>query len=282
MINEVVSKNKYSGIIELVLENKDNKTISTKKIYKGLSRVSPSTKMDRENISTFYLIGLGGGYIEGEKYKNTFILKDETRAIITTQASTKVYKCTHGLKAEQETIIRIVKNSILEYITDSVILYKDAIYKQVNNIYLDETSTLIYSDGITAGWSPEGDKFKYNSVQLKSNVYINDKIVLLDNLIINPTNNDVTQLGFFEEYLNFGTILVINKNITDEVVEEIRKLLAKIDLPIDYGISILETTGFVLRVLGNLTQHIEYVMNVCHNYVRKSFLDSKELIIRKN
>ncbi|MDU3724558.1 MAG: urease accessory protein UreD [Clostridium celatum] len=282
MINEVVSKNKYSGIIELVLENKDNKTISTKKIYKGLSRVSPSTKMDRENISTFYLIGLGGGYIEGEKYKNTFILKDETRAIITTQASTKVYKCTHGLKAEQETIIRIGKNSILEYITDSVILYKDAIYKQVNNIYLDETSTLIYSDGITAGWSPEGDKFKYNSVQLKSNVYINDKIVLLDNLIINPTNNDVTQLGFFEEYLNFGTILVINKNITDEVVEEIRKLLAKIDLPIDYGISKLATTGFVLRVLGNLTQHIEYVMNVCHNYVRKSFLDSKELIIRKN
>ena len=282
MINEVVSKNKYSGIIELVLENKDNNTISTKKIYKGLSRVSPSTKMDRENISTFYLIGLGGGYIEGEKYKNTFILKDETRAIITTQASTKVYKCTHGLKAEQETIIRIGKNSILEYITDSVILYKDAIYKQVNNIYLDETSTLIYSDGITAGWSPEGDKFKYNSVQLKSNVYINDKIVLLDNLIINPTNNDVTQLGFFEEYLNFGTILVINKNITDEVVEEIRKLLAKIDLPIDYGISKLETTGFVLRVLGNLTQHIEYVMNVCHNYVRKSFLDSKELIIRKN
>ena len=30
-----------------------------------------------------------------------------------------------------------------------------------------------------------GENFKYKSVQLKSNVYINNKLVLLDNLIIN-------------------------------------------------------------------------------------------------
>ena len=67
----------------------------------------------------------GGGYIEGEKYKNIFKLKDNSRAIITTQASTKVYKCEHGEKAFQETIIELGKNSILEYIADTVILYKN-------------------------------------------------------------------------------------------------------------------------------------------------------------
>lgn len=274
-------KDEYAGVIELVLEQKDNRTITSKKYYEGLVKVSANIRNDREGIPTYYLLQLGGGYIEGEKYKNVFKLKDNARAIITTQASTKVYKCEHGNKVTQETIIELGKNSILEYVADTVILYKNAIYKQVNDIYLDDSSTLIYSDGITAGWSPEGDKFTYNKVQLKSNVYINNKIVLLDNLIVNPRENDVTKLGFFEEYLNFGTLLIINKNITSNVIEELRKELEKIELPIDFGISELEVNGFVLRVLGNLTQNIEFAMSVCHNYIRKNFLGSKDLVMRK-
>ena len=224
---EQLVKKEYAGTIELVLEQKDNRVITTKKYYEGLVKVSANIRNDREKIPTYYLMQLGGGYIEGEKYKNLFNLKDNTRAIITTQASTKVYKCEHGDKVLQETTIELGKNSILEYIADTVILYKNAIYKQVNNIYLDESSTLIYSDGITAGWSPEGDKFAYSNVQLKSNVYINNKIVLLDNLIVNPRENDVTKLGFFEEYSNFGTLLIINKNITSNVIEELRKEVNK-------------------------------------------------------
>lgn len=281
MFKEAVSKSNYSGYIDLVLEKRNENTIATKKFYEGLVKVSPTIKMDRENIPTFYLLQLGGGYIEGEKYKNTFKLKDEARAIITTQASSKVYKCVNNIKTEQETIIELGRNSVLEYITDSVILYKDAIYKQVNNIYLDETSTLIYSDGITAGWSPEGENFKYNSVQLKSNVFVNNKLVLLDNLIVNPNDNDVTKLGFFEEYLNFGTLLVINENIDDKVIDELRDVIKNLNLPIDFGISRLEVSGFVLRVLGNLTQHIERAIGACHNYIRKRFLGSKDLVIRK-
>ncbi|WP_300697442.1 urease accessory protein UreD [uncultured Clostridium sp.] len=259
MFKEAKAKSEYSGLIDLVLEKKDDKTIATKKFYEGLVKVSPTIKMDRENIPTFYLLQLGGGYIEGEKYKNIFKLKDNARAIITTQASAKVYKCLNNIKTKQETEIELGKNSVLEYITDNVILYKDAIYKQVNNIYLDESSTLIYSDGITAGWSPEGDNFKYKSVQLKSNVYVNNKLVLLDNLIVNPINNDVTKLGFFEEYSNFGTLLVINKNVDDKVITELREVIRKLNLPVDFGISKLEVNGFVLRVLGNLTQQ-EFVI----------------------
>ena len=282
MFKEAKNKSEYSGFIELVLEKKDGVTVATKKYYEGLVKVSRSIKMNRENIPTFYLLQLGGGYIEGEKYKNVFKLKDEARAIITTQASTKVYKCINKIKTEQETEISLGVNSILEYITDSVILYKDAIYKQVNNIYLDESSTLIYSDGITAGWSPDGDKFSYSGVQLKSNIYVNNKLVLLDNLVVNPRENDVTRLGFFEEYSNFGTLLVINKEINDSVISDLREKLTKLNLPIDFGISKLEINGFVLRVLGNLTQHIDQTIGCCHNYVRNRFLDSKDLVVRKN
>ena len=116
---------------------------------------------------------------------------------------------------------------------------------------------------------------------MKSNIYVNNKLVLLDNLIVNPKDNDVTKIGFFEEYLNFGTLLVIDRNIDDKVIEELRNIIEKLNLPIDFGISKLEVNGFVLRVLGNLTQHIERATGACSNYIRNKFLGSKDLIIRK-
>ena len=80
---------------------------------------------------------------------------------------------------------------------------------------------------------------------------------------------------------NFGTLLVINKNINVEILEDLRNNINNLNLPIYFGISELEVSGFVLRVLGNLTQNIESAINLCHNFVRKKFLNSKELSIRK-
>ena len=219
--------------------------------------------------------------MEGEKYKNVITLKKGARSIITTQASTKVYKCPNSIKTEQETLIKLEEDSVLEYITDTVILYKDAMYKQVNDIYMDGSSTFIYTDGITSGWCPQGEDFQYSSVQLITKVYVDNKIVLLDNLLVNPRENDVTKLGYFEGYKNFGTLLVINKNITTDIIEELRTKIKKLSLPIDFGISELEVNGFALRILGNLTQNIEYAIKICHDFIRKKFLGSNELIIRK-
>lgn len=276
-----MSISKYAGEFDIVLEKKNGNTVISEKRFDGLIKLSPTIHLDSEKISTYFIVSLGGGYVEGEKYKYSINLKEDSRSIITTQASTKVYKCVHGEKTEQETLINLEKNSILEYITDSVILYKNAIYKQVNNIYMDESATLIYSDGITSGWSKEGDAFQYSNVQLKTIVYVNNEIVLLDNLLVNPREDDVSKLGFFEGYQNFGTLLVINKNINMKIIEELRNDIKNLNLPIYFGISELETKGFVLRVLGNLTQNIESAIKLCHNYIRKEFLNSRELSIRK-
>ena len=276
-----MNKNKYAGEVDVVIENRNNETVITNKRFYGLVKVSPTIHLDSEKISTYFLLGLGGGYVEGEKYRYSFTLRNGSRAIITTQAATKIYKCLNGIQTEQENRINLEENSILEYITDPVILYKDAIYKQENNIYMHETSTLIYTDGITSGWSPTGDEFQYSRVQLNTNIYINNKIVLLDNLIINPKKDDVKGIGYFEGYNNFGTLIVINKDINDDIICEMRRAVSELNLPIYFGISELEVNGFVLRVLGNLTQHIESAILVCHNLIRKRILGSNKLFIRK-
>ncbi|MGV3026788.1 urease accessory protein UreD [Clostridium thermobutyricum] len=278
---ELDEKKSFDGYIDLVLAKSGEKTITTKRAFDGVMRVSPTLHLDREEISTYFLIQIGGGYVEGERFLNNIELKENARAIVTTQASTKIYKCENKKETYQKTKVILSKNSILEFINDPVILYKDAKYKQENNIYIDKDSTLIYSDGITSGWSPTGEVFKYSSAKLKTNLYYDGELMLIDNLVMEPEKYDVNSIGYLEGYLNFGTLLVINKNIDKKFIENMRKKLEDVRLDVSFGVSSLEINGFILRVIGNLTQDIEKVVNICHNYVRKEILNSAEILIRK-
>lgn len=271
----------FDGKIEIVLQEKDNNTIINNIYYEGVSKVSPTMHLDNEKIPCYFLMHLGGGFIEGESCSTYIELKENSRCILTTQAPTIIYKSTNGNSSKQTSLIKLEKNSVLEYMLDNTILFKDAIYEQNTDIHMDETSTLIYTDGITSGWSPNGEKFKYNLVSMKTRLFINGEIKLLDNLILDPKNNDLEGLGFFEGYANYGTAIIIDRRIDQKFVEKLREVVDELKLDINFGISLLETNGLVIRVIGNLTQHIHKAIYACTNYARKELLNSGELCFRK-
>ena len=271
----------YAGIIDLVLEKQEENIVSPKKYFNGVFKLSPKMELDSEKIPTYFLMQLGGGIVEGEKFKIAVELKENVRAIVTTQAASKVYKCENSFESFQETVIKLHKNSILEYITDPVLLYRDANYRQENNIYISSTSTLIYTDGITSGWSPDKKRFQYEKAKLKTNIYMDGKPVLLDNMLIDPREDNIEGLGFMEGYKNFGTLIILNEKIDKTIIEHLREEVLKLNLDVKFGITGLEVNGFVLRVIGNLTQDLEEVIGLCHNYIRQNILNSQPLSIRK-
>lgn len=280
-MEKAISKKKYAGVIDLVLEKSGDKTIASKKYFNGIFKLSPKIDIGSENIPTYFLMQLGGGVVEGEHFKISIDFKENTRGVVTTQAANKVYKCENNLESLQETIINLGKNSILEYITDPVILYKDAKYKQENKIYMTKSSTLIYTDGITSGWSPDKMRFQYKRARLKTDIYVDDNIVLSDNMIINPRENNIEDLGFMEGYKNFATLIVINDNINDKIIEQLRHEIKELNLEVNIGISSIEVNGFIVRIMGNLTQDLEKIILQCHNYVRRNILNSEDFVVRK-
>ena len=276
-----LKKNNLAGYMELTLQKTPRRTGAKKNYTVGAVKISPAIYLDNDVIPCYYLIQLGGGYIEGEYYENNIRLEKDSQAILTTQASSKIYKSENGISSKQYTHLYLEENSKLEFINDSVILYKDAVYEQSTDIYLEEGTTLIYSDGITAGWSPDGKLFQYKNARIKTNVYLNGELIYLDNLKIIPDEYEVQSFGILEGYKNFGTMLVIDKRIEKELIKKLREETKNLDLDVKFGISLLEKDGFIIRILGNLTQDIQKVINKVHTYLRKEFFELDELDLRK-
>lgn len=276
-----LGKNNLAGYTELILQKTPRRTGAKKSYTVGAAKISPAIYLDDDTIPCYYLIQLGGGYIEGEYYENRLKLEEGSQAILTTQASSKIYKSENGIPSKQYTNLQLEKNSKLEFINDSVILYKDAVYEQSTDIYLEEGTTLIYSDGITAGWSPDGKLFQYTSARIKTNLYLNGELIYLDNLKITPKDYEVQSFGILEGYKNFGTMVVIDERVDKELIKRLREETKNLNLDVKFGISLLEKNGFIVRVLGNLTQDIQKVINRVHTYLRKEFFEFEELDLRK-
>ena len=277
----IINEKDYAANSELTIFNKNGKFKTEKSYFTGIAKLARALYLDTDGVPCYYLMQLGGGYVENEKFRSCIHIKKDTRAIVTTQAATKVYKCINNLPSYQKNEIFVDENATLEYISDNVILYKDAMFKQESVIRVKDTSSLVYTEGLTSGWSPDGEKFQYSSLQMKLKLYVEDKLVMLDNLKLNPREDDLTSLGFFEEFNNYSSMIFIDEMVNSDLIDILRSLVKELNLDVRVGITKLECNGLVLRVLGNLTQDLEKVIFACINYIRKEKFDANPLALGK-
>lgn len=231
----------------------------------------------------FQTISMGGGYVSGEIYRSDFEINDNARCIITTQSSAKAYKTVDGKTSEQYTNITLGKNSILEYISDNVIVYEDGKFAQFNNFKMDSSATLIYTECFGPGWSPHGSAYQYEKMYLNTKIYYDDKLVLFDNLKFQPRKNDESAFGIMDGYHYCGTMIVINQQVVEDDVIKIRDLVKEKypDMDMIFGVSRMDIPGLGLRVLANTYYHVEKINAVAHDYFRRRLFNKKPLILRK-
>lgn len=273
---------KYDGELQLVMAQRGKETVSETVYCTGNSKISSTIFLDDERIPCHFLISMGGGFIEGERYHASIELKEGARGIISSQAPTYVYKCEKNKVTSQRTDLQLGENTILEYLLDEVIPYKNAIFSQETCIKMKKSATLFYSDGVTAGWSPDEKPFQYKSVHMRMTVDMEDELVYLDNLYLSPADHDMAQLGLFEGYSNLGTLVVIDQLIDLQFIEDLRKAVAGRHPTINFGISLLEVNGFILRALGHSSPELHQVIGECVDFSRGRIMQSPSLALRKN
>ena len=61
---------------------------------------------------------------------------------------------------------------------------------------MEKGGTFLYSDIITPGWSPDGEKFSYDMLQLINEIYMENELVVFDHIKLNPATQDMNGLGF--------------------------------------------------------------------------------------
>lgn len=269
-----------TGYLQLEVEKKREKTIAEDMYFYGAFKLMSPFYLQNDAQACFYIMNPGGGYVDGDRYRMDIDLSKEAELLLTTQSATKIYR-TPKEPVLQEINITLKEGSLLEYIPDPIIGYKNSRYKQRTKVNMEKGTCFIATDIITSGWDPEGTLFSFDLLDLKTEVYLDERLAVLDHVRIEPSSQDVKDIGFFEGHSHLGTMLVIGEKADSEFLLKLNEMLETHDLKCRYGLSMLSVQGFTLRVLGSSTQEIERVFNFCHEVIRKEWFNKSPVFLRK-
>ena len=212
--------------------------------------------------------------------KCKFLLKEKARLTLTTQSATKVYK-TPNTPAYQETEIFLQAGSYLEYIPDPLIMYRHARYKQKNVVRMEKGATFLYSDIITPGWSPDGERFSYDMLQLINEIYMDDELVAYDHIKLNPVEQNMEAIGYMEGFSHLGSMIVVGEQTTEDLLDRLYNSISTNEKEYKVGLSLLPVKGFTIRVLANSTQTVERIFTECQNIISEEWFNTKPCFLRK-
>lgn len=284
------------GQLSLHAEIRAGRTIATRQYYQGALRVLRPHYLDDTGQVTYTIVNPGGGYLGGDVYDIAVEVADEASMVLTTQSATKVYR-TPESRAYQRSAFRIGPHAVLEYVPDQLIAYRDAVYVQDTVVDMDGSSTYVTTEVVTPGWAPDGTLFKYREVHLRQEVRVDDRIAVVDNLIVRPGEGStpVDSALLMDGRTHLGTLLAVDRRVDDALVEDVRGIVATaldeslarsgraaddVEAPVA-GVSALDGPGLAIRVLGTSTQQVSGALNAVVDELRGRWRAQDPIHLRK-
>jgi urease accessory protein len=140
---------------------------------------------DHDDEPFLLLINSGGGFVEGDVSQFHATLDPGTRALITTTASSKFYKCLDGQTSRELAHIAVGPDALLEYLPDEAIPFALSRIDRRTRIDLAPGARLFATDMVSAGriHYRDGEAFRFTSLASVFEIRLAGKLIALDRLL---------------------------------------------------------------------------------------------------
>ena len=145
------------------------------------------------------------GLLENDNYQVRLEIGENSRIQLTTQSYAKLFRAEQN-GAEQTVFADISGNAALFYLPGPAIPFAGSRFRAETEFHIKKKSTLVFCDILSCGRAAMGEQFQFTSYTSKTSVYLEDKLVFLDNSRLRPAQADLAGPGFFEGYNAQGMI----------------------------------------------------------------------------
>jgi len=213
-----------------------------------------------------YAATFGGGLLGGDEIALDARVDEGASALISTQASTKVYRSDRG--ASQRLRAHVAGDSLLVLLPDPVTPFAGSSYSQVQHIDLASGANLVAVDWMTAGRVSFGERWRFTSYASRTWIRRDGRVILHDATLLDNTGDALAdRLGRFN---CIAWAVAIGPALRSSALRLAGALDgAPVPRRADLLLSVapLEDDGVLLRVAGASTQHVGAVLKQHLNFV---------------
>lgn len=200
------------------------------------------------------LMSSSPGILDGDCYDIEINVQENCRLEFSTQSYQRIF--TMEGSASQNMKVEVQKNGFFKYLPHPTVPHKNSNYKANNTIYLNENAILIWGEILTCGRKLNGEQFEFTEFQNKTTIYKNGKLVVFENLYMNPSAINPLDLGQLEGFTHQASLMYFNDSMEFKLVkQQIDNFLSKQDNLL-FGTSETNGNGLIIKILHHNSEKL--------------------------
>ena len=186
---------------------------------------------DHDDQPFMLLVNSGGGFVEGDVSHFHGVLEPGTRALFTTTASSKFYKCPGGAISREIVDLHVGEDALLEFCPDEAIPFARSRVHRINRIALEPSSRLFATDMVSAGrvHYGDGEVFRFHRLVSEFRIAIGGRLVALDRLIATTPETIAALQRLWQERLHMAMAFAYAPDLAPGVEDDVHEAIEGVD-----------------------------------------------------
>ena len=213
-----------------------------------------------------YAATFGGGFVGGDHVRLHADVTAGARALLTTQASTKVYR---SQRPSSQTIEATVgAHAFLAVVPDPIVCFAGADFTQRQRYDLHPDASLVVVDWITSGRHQSGERWEFLRYENRVDVNRGPQRIFLDGLVLEPQTD-----GVAERMDRFNVLLtaVVTGPLVAAAAQDLVSRVSHDPIARGAGLvasaSRLRDGGALLRIAGTTVEQVGHTLRTSLEFV---------------
>src|SRR5215203_2207578 len=214
-----------------------------------------------------YAATFGGGIVGGDDIQLRASVTAGARALLTTQASTKVYRslCPAG----QSLSAVVDADALLVVVPDPVVCFAGANFTQAQRYDLDPSASVVMVDWLTSGRHASGERWVFSRYESRFDIRRGSRRIFLDGVILEPNlDRVVDRMRGFDVLLTGVITGPLVAAAAAGILNEIAHAPVERDARIITSASRLRDGGTLLRMAGTSVEQIGRALRTHLTFLR--------------
>jgi urease accessory protein len=243
-------------------------TIPSKTYFTPPFKVANITEDKQSPWLQLMLMSSSPGILDGDQYELKIELKENSRLRLHTQSYQRLFNMKQGAKQSME--VQLGPNAAFTWLPHPAVPHENSLFSAKNKIVLSAGSELIWGEILTCGRKLNGEVFRLGRYHSDTEIFLYNKLIIKENLLVQPSLIDPTGIGQLEGYTHQASLVYVSeKGLSPGTLDILQNYFSQ-QTGITFGITATAGNGWLIRILGYKAEQLyDYMQTIVTCYQSK-------------
>jgi urease accessory protein len=233
---------------------RDGITYLKKSFFTTPFKVANISEDKKDKTLRLMLMSSSPGVLDGDAYQIKIDLDEGCSLHLQTQGYQRLYNMKQG--ASQQIEVYMEKGAVFCFLPHPSVPHEASSFVTKNRFYLSANCSLIFGEVLTCGRKLNGEVFLFSKYHSITEVFIGGKLVVKENLLMQPATINVNALGQLEGFTHQASFIYLNEQADIKTLTESVSGFLNQQTEIDFGITAAPINGLIVRILGQKAEQL--------------------------